>query len=196
MVKSLINKKFGYLTVIKQSSEYSKNRTAKWDCLCDCGNIITVDGSWLNAGRKIDCGCHRLNASERFNKKINKQPNGCWLYTGAIKPDGYGVFSDENRKNVYAHRFSYMMTFGEIPSGLVIDHKCRNRACVNPEHLEAVTQLENLLRGKNEHFVAHVTKICKRGHPQNETTTTFRCDGRRQCKICQSIRRAAIKKPL
>lgn len=68
-------------------------------------------------------------------------PSGCWLWTGCINPDGYGVF-----RNTSAHRLTYQESRGPIPAGLVLDHRCKNRRCVNPDHLEAVTQRENRRR--------------------------------------------------
>ena len=83
------------------------------------------------------------SADERWWAKVEKLgPNECWRWTGAKHSAGYGILS-VNGVPTYAHRFAYEKTFGPIPAGQVIDHKCRNRRCVNPNHLHAVTRCEN-----------------------------------------------------
>jgi hypothetical protein len=84
---------------------------------------------------------------QRFWRRVEKQPSGCWEWQGALSEWGYGSLVIVGRK-VPAHRFSYEIHTGPIPEGLVIDHLCRNPSCVNPEHLEAVTNEENIRRGK------------------------------------------------
>lgn len=71
----------------------------------------------------------------------------CWVWTAARHGKGYGMFSVDRKRKVRAHRFAYEMMVGPIPEGLDLDHLCRNRACVNPEHLEPVTRSVNLKRG-------------------------------------------------
>lgn len=85
-----------------------------------------------------------LTRAERFWSKVEKT-DGCWLWTSTTNENGYGRFSIK-RRFVSAHRLAYEMTVGPIPDGLTIDHLCRVRSCVRPEHLEAVTLQENCLR--------------------------------------------------
>lgn len=85
---------------------------------------------------------------------------------------------------MYAHRLSYTLAYGSIPEGLVIDHLCRTPVCVRPDHLEAVTQQENMRRGPG------AKTHCKRGHEFNEVNTYVRKDtGARFCRPCKNIRR-------
>jgi len=72
----------------------------------------------------------------------------CWLWTGSRSRDGYGKFEPATSVFYKAHRFAYETVVGPIPEGLTLDHLCRVRRCVNPDHLEPVTNQENLLRGR------------------------------------------------
>ena len=88
---------------------------------------------------------HNMN-KEKFETKFKIVESGCWEWQYGTQ-FGYGV-ARHNNKKMPSHRVSYELYVGEIPAGLHIDHLCRNKLCVNPEHLEAVTQLENTLRGR------------------------------------------------
>mgnify|MGYP001608583411 CR=1 FL=1 len=81
---------------------------------------------------------------ERFWAKV-LVGDGCWDWQASKTPGGYGSFRAADR-TVCAHRFSYELLVGPIPEGLDLDHLCRNKGCVNPEHLEPVTRRENMLR--------------------------------------------------
>lgn len=116
---------------------------------------------------------------------------GCWLWLGS-EVDGYGRFWDSNRL-VMAHRWAYEHYRGPIPSGLQTDHLCRNRCCVNPWHLELVTQRENVLRGNAPAARQALQTHCIHGHLLSGNNV--RMNGRRRvCRACDRIRSARRKK--
>lgn len=121
----------------------------------------------------------------RFWSKVERVGE-CWEWQGATTGNGYGSYLD-NGKRVGAHRFSYDLANGLIPPGLQIDHLCRNRVCVNPDHLEAVTQRVNLHRGDT--VAAHnATKThCKQGHAFTEANTRIGRQGERVCRECNVL---------
>lgn len=124
----------------------------------------------------------RVPAEERFWPKVNKT-DSCWLWTGTTGSTGYGNFYagkvDGAYKWVGAHRFSYELVNGT--TDLEIDHLCRVRACVRPDHLEAVTTKENLFRRPNSE--ATRTK-CPYGHAYTEANTYINPNGSRKCREC------------
>lgn len=121
---------------------------------------------------------------QRFQARIDKRPDGCWHWTGSLGSDGYGRLSVDG-KNLLAHRLSYEFSVGPIPDGLVIDHLCRNRACVNPGHLEPVTHQTNILRGAGEAAI-HASKThCVNGHDLADAYRTPK--GHRRCRTCIAI---------
>lgn len=115
------------------------------------------------------------------------QENGCWEWVGAHKQAGYGQWG----RTDCAHRVMYEKVRGPIPKWLHLDHLCRNKGCVNPDHLEAVTQRENTLRGESPAAQRARATHCKNGHPYDGTNTYNRPDrpiGRgRYCRACRRV---------
>ena len=127
---------------------------------------------------------------ERFWIKV-KESDSCWEWTASKTAGGYGQFNIGNNKNVYAHRLAYELLVGQIPEGLVIDHLCRNRACVNPDHLEPVTVDENLSRGRGQSQVLHHLGVCANGHPASESYRRKSTGNIVHCRTCLREKRAA-----
>jgi hypothetical protein len=111
--------------------------------------------------------------------------NNCWLWAGNCKPDGYGRLWDTAiNRYVYAHRLIYEALVGPIPDSLQLDHLCRVPQCINPEHLEPVTQRTNILRGNAPPARHARKKHCKYGHPLSGDNLVISYRGHRQCKAC------------
>ncbi len=127
-----------------------------------------------------------ITLPQKLQDRISPEPNtGCWLWSGFVVPHGYGYFMREP-----AHRRVYRELRGEIPAGLDLDHLCRVRCCVNPDHLEPVTRSVNLLRGLGPQVQRERGRLrthCKHGHEFTERTTIIKC-GRRACRECARLR--------
>jgi len=131
-------------------------------------------------------------SQEEILARVIPEPNsGCWLWTGYVDGRGYGAIGTE-RKLVRAHRASYEVFVGPIPSGLTIDHLCRVRCCVNPAHLEPVPFKTNVLRGESFAAVYARSDLCKNGHPFSGDNLRETA-GRRFCRACWRMRSAAYK---
>lgn len=115
---------------------------------------------------------------EAFWVKVEKT-RSCWNWIGHINPLGYGQTRWKD-KTLYAHRVSFELKKGEIPKGLEIDHLCRNRRCVNPTHMEAVTRKINLLRGNTFQAINVAKTHCPKGHAYDYVDTY----GKRRCRKC------------
>lgn len=116
----------------------------------------------------------------------------CWVFTGFRGSDGYPRLSlgfGRQKRSVLAHRVVYEMLREPIPADLQLDHLCRNRACINPAHLEPVTSRVNTLRGVSPSALNAAKTHCKRGHRFDEKNTRLRPGGVRACRECERYRR-------
>lgn len=109
--------------------------------------------------------------AEAFWARVEKSADGCWLWSGTVDREGYGKVSDPvGRGTIGAHRASWFWTHGELPEeGLHLDHLCKVRNCVRPDHLEPVTPGENVRRGESPNMLAHLEGRCVRGHDAAES---------------------------
>lgn len=131
-----------------------------------------------------------LGTRERFFKKVKQNESGCWIWTGCLTAMGYSRFKFDGRVG-YAHRYSYCEFRGPIPKNLEIDHLCRNRACVNPWHLQAVTASENQRRSPFKNRLANLNRAkthCPAGHPYSGHNLFFTSRGGRSCRKCHNAR--------
>lgn len=128
----------------------------------------------------------------RFWAKVMPCPmSGCWLWTGGSTNAGYGIVTVDGRRahtvTSTAHRWAYEALVGPVPAGLEIDHRCEQRCCCNPAHLQAVTHRVNLERSKSISTINAQAIACPSGHPYNEANTYVHPrTGYRQCRICRT----------
>lgn len=131
---------------------------------------------------------------DRFWPKVDASGD-CWLWTASRFPDGYGSFSVNGRARG-AHRVAYELLVGPIPSGLTLDHLCRNPSCVNPTHLEPVTDRENVRRGHGPTAVNARKTHCIHGHLLDEQNTYIYPAGRccRRCAITRAVANKRLRR--
>lgn len=140
-----------------------------------------------------------LRVAEKFYSRIQFLPNDCWQWMGVINKWGYGQFSMKvgaKWKTLKAHRVSYEKHRGLIPDGLDLDHSCRNRACVNPFHVDPATNRENILRGNTIPAMYARRTHCLRGHSLAGENLGYRIprypggEPTKICRACQKMRDA------
>lgn len=130
---------------------------------------------------------HGLDIKARLLAGVDTtDPEKCWTWQGSTKPQGYGnigLLVNGVKATHRVHRVSYETFVGPIPEGLTLDHLCRNRACINPGHLEAVSLRENILRGLTLAAAQIQQTHCKKGHPlSGDNLRTYK--GHRHCRVC------------
>lgn len=133
-----------------------------------------------------------IGVMERLWSKIDAS-GSCWEWL-AYRENGYGKFR-LNGKSCMAHRVVWETLVGPIPAGLQVDHLCRNRGCVNPDHLELVTQQENILRGQSACAWNARKNVCKRGHPLTDANLYVYPSGGRACRACDNWHHRAARIP-
>jgi hypothetical protein len=142
-------------------------------------------------------GKYATPLSERIKNSVVISPSECWEWTKHLTPTGYAQISigsrpDNSRQNINAHRVSYRVFVGPIKDGMQIDHLCRNRACVNPGHLEQVTCKENIHRSNAVYKRLMAKTHCPQGHEYSEQNTYFSPTPHggvsRSCKTCCKAR--------
>jgi hypothetical protein len=123
---------------------------------------------------------------ERLMRLVTRNEDGCWEYAAETRGGNsyrqIRVDVGGELVAIYAHRVAYEHLVGPIPAGMQLDHLCRNRMCVNPEHLEPVTPRENTRRARA------LIRECPSGHPYGPENTRFAPDGRRYCAQCKRIK--------
>lgn len=137
-------------------------------------------------------GALEQRLSSYIEQRVEHVPSGCLIWTGGLRTNGYVGIS------LYAHRIVWELHRGPIPDGLVVDHMCRCRVCLNPEHMRVVTHDENIMSGSSPSAWNARKTHCMHGHPWSEENTYFRPAssvrgvGTRQCRACgaESKRRA------
>jgi hypothetical protein len=126
-----------------------------------------------------------LTDEQRHWAKVDVgHPLGCWEWTGGLNAGGYGR-SWHDGDHAMAHRYSYELLVGPIGDDLTLDHLCRNRRCVNPDHLEPVDMRENIFRGYGVARINAEKDACPQGHPYDDQNTYRHPRGNRVCVECR-----------
>jgi hypothetical protein len=154
---------------------------------CHCGGTFTHSAAANHRALPLHRAAVQARRAARFWSHVDKS-GSCWVWTGACDPNGYGRAGRfVNGSGDYAHRAAYILAGGQIGPGLQLDHLCRNKACVNPAHLEAVSARENILRSPVALAAVNARKsACPQGHPYDAANTYWSHGGRhRSCRACR-----------
>lgn len=162
----------------------------------NCNGITGVAGTarglcnahyhrFMRHGDPLKGGSPKLGYPNNLLTGYLESKNGCWIWEGKPNNSGYGSVYTTYKRQELAHRAMYEYKIDKIPDNLELDHLCRNRLCINPEHLEPVTSLENNRRAR----IANGLDVkCKRGHLRQDDNWYYHPDGSRECLKCRRIR--------
>ncbi|MFJ6440245.1 hypothetical protein [Streptomyces sp. NPDC091649] len=167
---------------------------------------MDTEHSSLRVRRLIDAGGPQARLLKRLLDKTTPGPDGCVIWTGAITANGYGRIRAGGRAEgaLYPHRAAYALLVAPIADGLLLDHLCHtastsceggnaclHRRCINPAHLEPVTNRENILRSRFAPTAVNARKTeCLHGHPFDEANTDRDRNGSRHCRTCRRAKDA------
>ena len=170
-------------------------------CLCTQPHItktlqcvaenLPVRNGILGRRNASSIGEDHMERHEDWPVYVVKQ-TGCWLWQGLRNKDGYGLFESSTGWEM-AHRTVYTAAGKGLARGILLDHLCRHRACVNPDHLDPVDNKENVRRGKSPAAINALRTHCIHGHPFDEINTAYTKKGRR-CRECNRISNRATRK--
>lgn len=183
---------------LTHSSDLSREGLAVNATRCgldDCDNYHHAKGYCAKHAARLartgdPRGIRRTTTLDSFWKRVDKSGD-CWMWTGYVLSNGYGQIATRKQPTAsgtrLAHRVAYELVRGPIPDGLVLDHLCRTRLCVNPDHLEPVTEAENVRRGLHGVLRTH----CQYGHELTIENTLY--DERTNCRRCKRCSQASSR---